>query len=123
MRALSRNALEQMVDALVNAYLDAKTRDIAATRALYAVAAELDTDDLLGAIARRNHSAIRDLLLSARCRRFDQPDAVAFALRATLAGTTRAVLERDATLGDLAVLREELPVLCRAYLIARSDLR
>lgn len=113
--------LDQMADTLVQAYLDAKIRDIAATRALYAVAAELDTDGLLDAIARRNHSAIRDLLLSAGDRRVDQPDAVAFALRATLAGTTRAVLARDATQDDLAALRAELPVLCRAYLAARSD--
>lgn len=113
--------VDLMVDALVHAYLDAKTGDIAATRALYVVAAELDTDALLGAIARRNHSAIRDLLLSAGDRSLDQPDAVAFTLRATLAGTTRAVLARDATQGDLAALRAELPVLCRAYLVARSD--
>ena len=115
-------SLEKMADALVKAYLDAKTKDIAATRALYVVAAELDTDDLLGTIAQRNHSAIRDLLTSAKGITFDRPDAVAFTLRATLAGATRAVLERDATREDLTALRRELPVLCRAYLAARSIL-
>ena len=114
-------SLGDMSDALVKGFLEAKTKDIAATRALYMVAAELDTDDLLGTIAQRNHAAIRTLLLSAKDATFDRPDAVAFTLRATLAGATRAVLERDATPGDLTALQQELPLLCRAYLVARSN--
>ncbi|MEJ2378089.1 MAG: TetR/AcrR family transcriptional regulator [Pseudolabrys sp.] len=113
-------SLDEMSDTLVKGFLDAKAQDIAVTRALYMVAAELDTDELLGTIARRNHSAIRDLLSSVKGVTFDRPDAVAFTLRATLAGATRAVLERDVTRGDLTALRQELPVLCRAYLVARS---
>lgn len=112
--------LEIMSDSLVSAFVDAKTRDLDAALALYAVAAELDTDDLIGKIARRNQAAIRGMLESAADAIFMDSDAVAFTLRATLAGATRAVLERRATTRELVALRRELPILCRAYLFARS---
>ncbi|WP_315707633.1 TetR/AcrR family transcriptional regulator [Brenneria uluponensis] len=113
-------SLKSISDTLVDAFLDAKTRDTDTARALYAVAAELDTDDLIDNIARRNHAAMRDLLKSAKDATFDHPDAVAFTLRATLVGATRAVLERNATRQELAALRRELPILCQAYLFARA---
>jgi len=114
-------SLEAVSDTLVEAYLDAKTKDLDAARALYAVAADIDTDDLIGTIARRNQMAVRDALKSAEDVTFDAPDELAFTLRATLAGTTRAVLERGATRQELAALRRELPILCRAYLSARAN--
>ncbi|VFU08466.1 TetR/AcrR family transcriptional regulator [Methylocella tundrae] len=113
-------SLETISDGLVEAYLDAKTKNLDAARALYAVAAEIDTDDLLGTVARRNQNAVCDVLKSAEDVTFDAPDEVAFTLRATLAGTTRAVLERGATRQELAAMRRELPILCRAYLCARA---
>ena len=48
------------------------------TGTLYGCCGKLDTDDLLGTIAQRNHAAIRTLLLSAEDATFDRPDAVAF---------------------------------------------
>lgn len=114
-------SLETMSNALVAAYLNAKTKDLDTARALYAVAADIDTDDLLGTVARRNQNAVRDVLMSAKDITFDAPDEVAFTLRATLAGTTRAVLERGATRQELAAMRRELPILCRAYLSARAN--
>ncbi len=50
---------------LVNAYLDAKTARVDVPRALYRVAAELDTADLIGDVAQRIRSATTALLASA----------------------------------------------------------
>jgi AcrR family transcriptional regulator len=110
-------------DGLVAAYLDAKTRQVATSRALYAVAGELDTADLIGGISRRVQQAIAPVLASASDARFDDLDSVSFALRVVLAGTARAVLERGATSAALVTLRAELPVICRAYLSAVSKPR
>jgi AcrR family transcriptional regulator len=110
-------------DRLVAAYLDAKTRQVATSRALYAVAGELDTADLIGGISRRVQGAIAPALASASDARFDDLDSVSFALRVVLAGTARAVLERGATSSALVILRKELPVVCRAYLCAASKPR
>jgi AcrR family transcriptional regulator len=114
-------SLETVSDTLVEAYLDAKTQDLDAARALYAVAAEMDTDDLIGTIARRNQKAVLDALKNTENVTFDTPEEVAFTLRATLAGTIRAVLERGATRQELAAIRRELPILCRAYLYTRAN--
>ena len=107
-------------DGLVAAYLDAKTRQVATSRALYAVAAELDTADLIGGISRRVQEVIAPVLASASDARFDDLDSVSFALRVVLAGSARAVLERGATSSTLAILRAQLPVVCRAYLSTAS---
>ncbi|MEI8631336.1 hypothetical protein P4S72_02845 [Vibrio sp. PP-XX7] len=88
-------------------------------RALYAVAAELDTDDLISNVARRNYAAVSELLKSAKDATFDDPDAVAFTLRATLAGATRATLSATRH-GKNSRHCVENCRRCRAYLFARA---
>ncbi|HEY4344990.1 MAG TPA: TetR/AcrR family transcriptional regulator [Parvibaculum sp.] len=112
--------IEIISDTLVDAFLDAKTRDVEAARALHVVAVELDTDDLVGEFARRNQATIRELLNSASNASFDDPEAIALTLRATLAGMARAMMRRGTTGPDLNTLRRELQSMCRAYLIARA---
>lgn len=107
-------------DGLVEAFLEARTSDIDASRAIYLLGADLDTEALLTDVFDRVSSAVIILLASASDAAFVQIDAVAQMICATLSGTTRTVLER-AEPGALAVLRAELPKLCRAYLeVARS---
>jgi AcrR family transcriptional regulator len=110
--------LETMSDGLVAAFLDAKTGNIEAARALYLVSSELDTDGLLSDVTHRVGAAITRLLTSASDAAFSDIEAVGFTLCAALSGTVRAVLERGASPGALTILRSQLPVLCRAYLAA-----
>ena len=112
--------LAAISDGLVAAYLDTKTRQIKASRALYACASDLDTSDLIGGISRRLGEAISMLLASAADATFADLASVTFAFRAMLAGTVRSVLEPGATPSTLAQLRAELPVMCRAYLLAAA---
>ena len=107
-----------MANGLVTAYVDAMAAHAETSRALYLVAAELDTADLLGGISKRIHVATAALLASAADAKFDDLPAVAFTLLAAMTGTTRTVFERGATPPMLRVLRTQLTMMCRAYLQA-----
>ncbi|SDG89400.1 TetR/AcrR family transcriptional regulator [Dyella sp. 333MFSha] len=113
--------LGEMADGLVHAYLEAKLRHMPGSRVLYTVAAELDTDDLIDDIVRRADQAIERLLASASDAHFDDLPTVTFAVRTILVGTVREVLEKEAPASSLAMLRAQLPIMCRAYLMAVSS--
>jgi AcrR family transcriptional regulator len=110
--------LADMSDGLAQAYLDAKLRHMPGSRVLYAVAADLDTVTLVTDVTRRVDQAVESLLRSASDAAFDDIGDVTFALRTLLVGTVRAGLENDASAATLAMLRSQLPTMCRAYLSA-----
>ena len=113
---LAESRLSEIADGLVQAWLDAKTADIVGSRAIYGIAAEFDIVEMTRKEAIRLEQAIAGLLSTARDAQVDQPDAVAFTLLAVMGGAVRTVLERGATDAELAMLRSELPRVCRAYL-------
>jgi len=116
-------SLTVLSDGLVAAFIEARTSDIDASRAIYLLGADLDTESLLTDVFDRVSSAVTVLLASASDAAFSQIDAVAQMICATLSGTTRTVLER-AEPGALDVLRAELPRLCRTYLeVAKAPSR
>lgn len=119
-KSLAGQPLVTVSEGLTTAFLDAKTRDIEASRALYSVSSGLRTGDLFDGVGERLHRAIVNCIGAAPDARFADPEVVAFALQITLAGTTRAVLEPGATPLSLERLRSELPVICRAYLSAAA---
>lgn len=113
--------LRTMADELCQAYLDAKLRRMPGSRALYIVADTLETASLVDDIVQRADDIIRRLLSGASDARFEDIDRVTYALRTMLVGTVRAVLEKDASPDAVAMLRAELPVMCRAYLLASAS--
>jgi AcrR family transcriptional regulator len=117
---LSGARLVELSDGLAQAYLDAKLRHMPASLALYAVAADLDTASLVADVVQRVDRAVERLLASAADATFDDIGKVTFALRTMLVGTVRAGLENDASPGTLAMLRSQLPVMCRAYLMVAA---
>lgn len=110
----------EMSDGLVRAYLDAKLRYLPASLSLYTVAADLDTASLVNHLVQRTDRAIAQLLASAPDAGFDDIATVTFAVRTLLVGTVRAGLENDASPAALAMLRTQVPLMCRAYLLAAS---
>jgi AcrR family transcriptional regulator len=112
--------LAEMSDGLVNAYLAAKLRHLPGSRVLYVVAAELETASLVDDVTQRVDRALRQLLETVPGVAFEQLDQVTVGLRALLVGTVRAVLEDDGSPAAIAMVREQLPVMCRAYLLASS---
>jgi AcrR family transcriptional regulator len=103
---------------LVDGYLDAKTARVDVSRALYLVAAELDTAALIDDISQRIRAAVTALLASASNAAVADLPAVAFTLLAALSGAVRIALERGVTPTTLTMLRPQLITLCRAYLEA-----
>jgi AcrR family transcriptional regulator len=112
--------LAEMSEGLTEAYLNAKLRHMPASLALYAVAAELDTAELVADVVRRVERAVETLLQSAADAAFDDIGKVTFAVRTMMVGTVQAGLQRDASPVTLQMLRSELPVMCHAYLVAAS---
>jgi len=110
----------EMSDGLVNAYLNAKLRYLPGSLAPYTVAADLDTARLISDVLQRTDRAIARLLASVPDAGFDDIAAVTFAVRTLLVGTVRASLESDSSPAALAMLRKQLPLMCRAYLVAAS---
>lgn len=122
-QALAGRPLMAIADGLAEAWLAAKTDDIVGARAVYGIAAEFDIVDLTRAESQRLVDAVEHLLGTACDARVDRPHAVAFALLAVLGGAVRTVLERGAGESELAVLRAELPRVCRAYLASSAVAR
>lgn len=106
-----------MLDSLVTAYIEAKAVRVPVSRVLYKVGAELEAGELRGEISKRIHHAIVNLLTSATDTRFDDPSAVAFIMQAAMTGTARAVFESGATPAMLDVLRGQLTLMCKGYVL------
>ncbi len=110
-----------MSDGLVAAYIDAKTRDVEASRALYLVSAELDTAELIGGTSKRILAAATELLASAPATTIDNLTDVSFAMMAALAGAVRITFERGAAPEMVQALRTQLAAMCRAYVQAAAQ--
>jgi AcrR family transcriptional regulator len=120
-RQLQASSIATMASGVVNAYLDAKTVDVEASRALYMVSGEIDISDLLGRISKRIAAAIEEMLATATDAEFDDLSTVTFTLGVAMSGAVRVVFDRGAKKPMLRALREELPTMCAAYLIAVSN--
>lgn len=120
---LAGKPLAAISDGLAQAWLEAKTEDIVAARAVYGVAAEFDIVELTRAESTRLVRAVEGVLVTACDAQVERPGAVAFALLAVMGGAVRTVLERSAQDAELAILRAELPRVCRAYLAISATAR
>lgn len=107
-----------MSEGIVNAFVDVKIRQPDESRALYKIAAELDTDELRIGTSRRLQDACSALLASATDIEFDDLPDVSFTLLTAMNGTMRALFELGAPAGRVGMLRKQLLALCRGYLQA-----
>ncbi len=111
-------AVANVSDALVIAYIDAKGRDTDASRALYAASTGLEVADLVHATFRRLHIAASQLLESCPDARFGNVEHVVFCLMASLTGATRVVFESEATPEILGPYRQQMLAMCREFLVS-----
>ncbi|MGK6320296.1 TetR/AcrR family transcriptional regulator [Sphingomonas sp. DT-204] len=118
---LEGSALAIIADGLANAWLDAKTADMATSRAIYAIATEFDIAELMERGLQCIRREFGRLLSTAPDGHFDDLDSISFMLMALIGGSVRAVMEAGASERDLACLRRELPRACRAYLSAANQ--
>lgn len=112
--------LEITSDALVSAYVIAKTRDIEASRALYAASSELEVTDLVQKAFERLRAAAARLLRSCPDARFENADQVAFSLLAAVTGATRVAFENEVQLALLDDFCRRMMMMARSFLRVAS---
>lgn len=108
--------LETASDALVSAYILAKSRNVEASRALYAAASELEVTDLVQAAFERFRAAAAGLLRSCPDARFDDVDQVASSLVAAVTGATRVAFENEGRFAPLDDFSRRMMVMARSFL-------
>jgi hypothetical protein len=109
-----------MASAIIKAFMVAKFDDPAASRALYAVSAELSGSAVVTRLSLRAQLAVCDMLATARDRTFADPSLVAFVLTTTLVGPVQMLLETRATPAQVVVIRLQLTIMTVAYLRAAA---
>jgi AcrR family transcriptional regulator len=115
-RATHHAPLGVMVASVVEAFVCAKTERIDEARALYGVASEVDSVELVKSIGKRNRAAISAMLETASDARFDDLELTTLMFSAAMAGPCRAMLESGAPRRMLRALLEQVKSLCLAYL-------
>jgi AcrR family transcriptional regulator len=113
-------ALQQIVTALIMAFLEAKMRDAKTSVALYSVSSDVDGAKIVQQMSVRIHKAIVQVLATAREPLTTDPQLVASVLQGTMAGVSRRMLESAAPEKQFEPLRRELIVLACAYVSACS---
>lgn len=115
-----QQSLAAIAEAMANAFVDIKIRQPDVSRALYRIAANLDTEELRITVSKRLQAACSSALASATDASFDNLPDIAFALLTAMNGTTRAVFELGAEARLVELLRTQMRVLCRGYLAAAA---
>ena len=107
-----------VAEGLAMAWLDAKTSESEAFRALYGIAADFDLEEGMSKVLEQMTLVFADLLAAAPEARFTDCNSVAFMLAVLIGGSVRIVLDIARSAQDLVRLRQELPRACRAYVQA-----
>ena len=108
--------LLDMADALIDAYLSAKMRDVKASATLYAVSSDVEGAAIARAVGTRAHRAVAAMFATAKEGLTKSPEVVASVVLAALNGIARRILEAKSPERMLEPLREELIILVHGYL-------
>jgi AcrR family transcriptional regulator len=108
----------RMAEGMVKAFVEAKMHRTDASTALYKIAATVEVTPLLKEMKRRSVGAIAKMLATAADARFEDVSAVAETAFGAMVGATRSVVEAGATPKMVRTLKEQLVLLCGAYLAA-----
>lgn len=122
-RSTHHAPLSEMVAVVVEAFVRAKTERVDEARALYGVASELDSVELVKAVGRRSRAAISAMLATASDTRFDDLALTSFMFSTAMVGPTRAMLEGGAPPKMLRALRGQVESLCLGYLERQASRR
>jgi len=113
-----RKLLAEMIQLVVEAFVDAKMERSDISAALYRVAAEVDGPAVVKRSVQRSRKAIETMLRTS-------PDVELLADRfaidlmlAAISGVMRSALESESTPATVRKLKEHLVVLCQSYMAA-----
>jgi AcrR family transcriptional regulator len=114
------NTVSEMATALINAFLEAKMKNVKTSVALYSVSSDVDGAAVVKQVGIRINRAIVAMLATARKPLTKDPQLVAAMLQGAMAGISRRLLESDSPENEFHALRDELIFFVRAYLEAAS---
>jgi AcrR family transcriptional regulator len=117
---LQGQSIALVCEGIVTAFVDIKIREPDVSRALYKIAAEIDTDDLRIGTSKRLQNACSTLLSSATDIEFDNLSDISFTLLTAMNGTMRAFFELGSRAGGIGMLRKQLLALCSGYLLVAA---
>ena len=117
-RAQQGGFVQDMVEALVATYWQAKTERVEVTQALYRSVVELDNEAMIEAFARRVDAATTAMFASAADAAFADLNTVVLTLLTSIFGTVRSVFERNLPKGEAEAVLRQLVLMCVAYLEA-----
>ncbi len=115
---LRHQPLAKMAEAVVQVFVDTKLRRADASAALYAISSDLQAAALVRRLRKRSLAALAAMLSTASDGSFAEVRTVAAMMYAAMVEATRATLEAGASAAMVRTLREQLTLLCRAYLHA-----
>jgi len=113
--------LQQMVTALMTAFLQAKMKNVKTSVALYAVSSDLDAVKIVQQIGNRSTQAITQMLTTSSESLTTDPQLVAFMLQGIMTGVSRKLLESPSPEKHLDTVRQQLISMACAYLAACSS--
>jgi hypothetical protein len=111
--------LDDMIGAVVEAFVDTKMERIDVSHALYQIAADVGGPALVKRLGQRSRKALEAMLQTASDIA-SPPDKFAVEMMfAAMAGATRYALEAGASPAMIRSLRQHLVVLCQSYMRAQ----
>lgn len=107
---------KSMLEAYINAFVDAKTADVDVSRALYAVFSDLNCAELLQNATARTIKAFQGMLATAADGKIKDQKMAAKIMTSALVGPIKALLETDVSRKSVEELKKHLLLLCVGYL-------
>jgi AcrR family transcriptional regulator len=107
-----------MASAVVDAFVNAKFADPAASRALYAVAAEVGGASVVAQLTQRSQLALCDMLAAASDRTFSDLAALSFVLSTAVIAPVQGLLATNANAKSVHAVQSQLTMMMSAYLQA-----
>ncbi len=110
--------LSAMIESVVEAFVDAKMERSDISMALYAIAVGVQERALANKVGKRARAAMASMLATAPNTQFADLPFTSLMLFSAMGGATRAVLEAGSSPKMVRLLRQQLVLLCRGFLMS-----
>jgi AcrR family transcriptional regulator len=114
--AAKGQTVKTMAASLVSAFVDAKLSHPDASNALYAVASELGSAEVVARMTQRSQLALCDVLATAADATFTDLKIVSYMLSTALVGPVQGLLQADMPPAFVEAVKQQLTLMTSAYL-------
>ena len=114
--SLKGQPIDVMSETLVSTFVEAKMRAPDASKALYAVAQELASADVVALMTQRSQIALCDMLATASDATFSDLRVVSYMLSTALIGPVQGLLHSAVPPAFVQLVKEQLVMMTTAYL-------